>query len=351
MALVEPTHTAFALTEQDRLALYRFMRLTREMEERGDLLYRQGKIPGSFYDGRGQEATAVGAAFALAAGDPICSPLIRDLGAHLVRGTELEEIFKHYMGRENRLSRGREGNVHFGDRRRGIVGMVSMLPDMMVVSLGLATAFKMRRERRCALSFFGDGATSSGDWHEAMNWAAIDALPLVFILEDNQLAYSTTHERQFAVHPIERAAGYGVMSAQVDGNDVEQAFVEVSRARERAISGEGPTLICAKTMRMRGHGAHDDASYVDPELIAKWAKRDPLDLQRGRLEAAGLEDELEEIDREMAELVDAAVQEALAAPLPDPATALEDVFCTGEPETLGQDGDAPWSGFSETEAD
>lgn len=347
MALAESTQTAFALTEQDRLGLYRFMRLTREVEERGDLLYRQGKIPGSFYSGRGQEATAVGAAFALAAGDPISSPLIRDLGAHLVRGTELDEIFKHYMGRENKLSRGREGNVHFGDRRRGIVGMVSMLPDMMVVSLGLATAFKLRRERRCALSFFGEGATSSGDWHEAMNWAAIDALPLVFILEDNQYAYSTPHSKQFAVHPIERASGYGVMSAEVDGNDVEQVFTEVARAREQAISGEGPTLICAKTMRMQGHGAHDDASYVDPALREYWKSRDPLDLQHKRLEDAGLGDELDEIDKETAELVAEAVERALEAPLPEPVAALEDVFCAGEPEVLGQEGDAPWSGFSE----
>ena len=347
MALAETTQTALALNGQDRLNLYRFMRLTREVEDRGDLLYRQGKIPGSFYSGRGQEATAVGAAFALSAADPICSPLIRDLGAHLVRGTNLGEIFKHYMGRENRLSRGREGNVHFGDRRRGIVGMVSMLPDMMVVSLGLATAFKLRRQRRCALSFFGDGATSSGDWHEAMNWAAIDALPLIFILEDNQYAYSTPKSRQFAVHPIERAAGYGVMSAKADGNDVEAVFIEVARARERAISGEGPTLICVETMRMRGHGAHDDAGYVDPALLEYWEKRDPLELQRGRLEAGGLGDELDAIDTEVVDLVDEAVEQALAAPLPQSRSAFEDVFCDGEPEMLGQDGDAPWSGFAE----
>ena len=156
----------------DRFGLLQYMLLMRAIEERGLLLYKQGKIPGSFYDGRGQEAVSVGATFALAAADAACSPLIRDLGAHLVRGTDLTEIFRHYMGRRNALSRGREGNVHFGDRERGVVGMVSMLPDMVLVAVGLAMAFRMCGERRCALTFFGDGATSRGDWHEAMNWAA-----------------------------------------------------------------------------------------------------------------------------------------------------------------------------------
>ena len=137
------------------------------------------------------------------------------------------------MGRENGLSRGREGNVHFGDRRRGVVGMVSMLPDMMVVANGLALAFKLRGEPRCALSFFGDGATSRGDWHEAMNWAAVDRLPVIYVLENNQLAYSTPLQRQFVVPPIERAAGYGVAAESVDGNDVEAVFDAVARARVR----------------------------------------------------------------------------------------------------------------------
>lgn len=226
-----------ALTDDDRVALLRYVLQMRAVEERGLKLYKQGKIPGSFYDGRGQEAISVGATFALSGDDPVSSPLIRDLGAHLVKGTELAEIFRHYMGRENGISRGREGNVHFGDRRRGVVGMVSMLPDMMVVANGLALAFKLRGEHRCALTFFGDGATSRGDWHEAMNWAAIDRLPVIYVLENNQLAYSTPLQRQFLVPPIERAGGYGVAAESVDGNDVEAIFRAVARARIRALAG------------------------------------------------------------------------------------------------------------------
>jgi TPP-dependent pyruvate/acetoin dehydrogenase alpha subunit len=329
------------LTETDRVGLLRFMLLMRAVEERGIKLYKQGKIPGSFYDGRGQEAISVGATFALDAADTVSSPLIRDLGAHLVRRTDLVEIFRHYMGRSSQLSRGREGNVHFGDRRVGVVGMVSMLPDMMVVANGLALAYKLRGERCCALSFFGDGATSRGDWHEAMNWGAVDELPVVYVLENNQLAYSTSQDRQFARPPIERAAGYGVAAETVDGNDVEAVFAAVARARRRAIAGDGPTLIEAVTMRMHGHGAHDDARYVEREVLDDWALRDPIDRQITALaelvDAAALRAEVE------AE-VDAAVVEAMQTPMADPSDVLDGVFCTGDPQPLGH-GVVRWSGF------
>jgi TPP-dependent pyruvate/acetoin dehydrogenase alpha subunit len=332
------------LTDDDRRGLLRDMLLMRVVEERGLGLYKQGKVPGSFYDGRGQEAISVGATWALAADDPVCSPLIRDLGAHLVKGTDLTEIFRHYMGRENEVSHGREGNVHFGDRRRGVVGMVSMLPDMMVVAVGLAMAFQMRGEQRCALTFFGDGATSRGDWHEAMNWAGLDRLPVVFVLENNQLAYSTPTDRQYAVNPVERAAGYGVAAVTVDGNDVEAVFAATHDARGRALAGEGPTLIEAQTMRMHGHGAHDDARYVPQELVADWAGRDPVDRYVAALDAAGID--VAAIREDVDATVEQAIAEALTAPMPDPATATDGVFCTGEPEVLGTDGRAPWSGFA-----
>jgi pyruvate dehydrogenase E1 component alpha subunit len=331
------------LTDGDRIALFRYMLLMRQVEERGLTLYKQGRIPGSFYDGRGQEAISVGATFALAGADPVCSPLIRDLGAHLVKGTDLVEIFRHYMGRANSVSRGREGNVHFGDRERAVVGMVSMLPDMMAVAVGLALAFKMRGEPRCSLSFFGDGATSRGDWHEAMNWAALDRLPVIFVLENNQFAYSTPTARQYAINPTRRAAAYGIEAASVDGNDVEAVFAAVAHARARALAGEGPTLIEAETMRMHGHGAHDDMSYVPLELIQRWAGRDPIARYRDVLTARRLDVESPAAD--IAELVDASVELALATSMPDPATATTDVFCQGEPEPLGA-GAAPWSGFA-----
>lgn len=335
------------LSDQDREQLLRFMMLMRTVEERGLRLYKQGKIPGSFYDGRGQEAISVGATFALASGDSVSSPLIRDLGSHLVRGTDVADIFRHYMGRANRISRGREGNVHFGDRRVGVVGMVSMLPDMMAVANGLALAYKLRGERRCSMSFFGEGATSPGTWHEAMNAAAVDRLPVIFVLESNQVAYSTPASKQFAVDPVRRAAGYGMPATTVDGNDVEAVFVAIWRARERAICGDGPTLVEAVTMRMHGHGAHDDARYVSPELLAEWETKDPVARYSVACAERGLN--VDAIQGSVLDEVDAAVEQALTAPMPDPAEVLEGVFCASVPEPLGN-GAQPWSGHREEAA-
>lgn len=334
------------LTLDDRREMLRYLMLMRAVEERGLTLYKQGKIPGSFYDGRGQEAISVGATFALAGADAVCSPLIRDLGSHLVRGTDLTEIFKHYMGRDNTISRGREGNIHFGDRRRGIVGLVSMLPEMMLVACGLAMAYRMQDQPRVALSFFGDGATSPGSWHEAMNWAGLERLPVIFVLEHNQTAYSTPSTKQYPVDPIERAAGYGIASDEVDGNDVEQMFRAVHDARERALRGDGPTMIAARTMRMHGHGAHDDARYVDPELLAYWRERDPIAGYVAYCASIGIDTEA--VSDEVVSAVSSAVEAALEAQTPNPASATEGVFCEDEPEPLGV-GTSVWSGYA-TEA-
>ncbi len=196
------------LTRDDRVALLRYMLSMRAIEERALKLYRQGRLPGSFYDGFGQEAVSTGAAFAMGPRDRLCV-LHRDLAAHLVRGVQPAAILAQYMGRAGGVTGGREGNVHFGDRRLGCVGMVSMLPDMMLVAAGMAMAFRLRGEERCALTWVGDGATSRGDFHEAMNWAGVQRLPVIFVLENNQYAYSTPLRLQFAVDPVERARGYG----------------------------------------------------------------------------------------------------------------------------------------------
>ena len=246
------------------------------------------------------------------------------------------------MGRAGGVTGGRDGNVHFGDRRLGCVGMVSMLPDMMLVATGMAMAFKLRGERRCALTWFGDGATSRGDFHEAMNWAGVQQLPVIFVLENNQYAYSTPIDKQFAVDPVERAAAYGFAGVTVDGNDVEAMFEATRAARERALAGDGPTLIEAVTMRMHGHAAHDDMSYVPKELLEEWRKRDPIDRQEARLRALGVD--VDALREEVAAEIDAATEEALAAPMPDPSSAAAGVFCEGEAEPLG-DGMPPWSGF------
>jgi pyruvate dehydrogenase E1 component alpha subunit len=330
------------LTLDDRVGLLRAMLLMRGLEERAMSLYRQGKVPGSFYDGFGQEAVSAGAAFAMAPEDRLCI-LHRDLAAHLVRGVSPTRILAQYLGREAGITRGRDGNVHFGDRRLGCVGMISMLPDMMLVATGMAMAFKLRHERRCALTWFGDGSTSRGDFHEAMNWAGVQRLPVIFVLENNQYAYSTPLDKQFAVNPVERAAAYGFIGVTVDGNDAEAMFEATRAARERALAGDGPTLIEAVTMRMHGHAAHDDMKYVPKEQVEEWRARDPIDRQSERLRLAGVD--IGSLRAEIAGEIDAATEAALAGPMPDPATVLDGVFCTGVAEPLG-DGQAPWSGFA-----
>ena len=339
-AAPDPRQTAQAawLTVDDRRELLRFMLLMRATEERALSLYRQGKVPGSFYDGCGQEAVSVGSAFALGPRDRACI-LHRDLGAHLIRGVTPGRVLAQMMGRAGGVTGGRDGNMHFGDRRLGCVGMVSMLPDMALVACGLALAFQIRREPRVAMTWFGDGSTANGQWHEAMNVAGVRRLPIVFILENNQFAYSTPNELEFAVDPVERAATYGFEGVKVDGNDVEAVFAASAEACERARAGGGPTLIEAETMRMHGHGAHDDMRYVPAELLEQWARRDPIKVFEARLRSEGLE--TESIRTEVAGLLDRETEWALAQPMPDADVAADDVFAVEDP-VLG-DGRAPWS--------
>lgn len=332
------------LEPDDRERMFGYMLMMRMAEERALSLYKQGKIPGSFYDGCGQEAIGVGAAYALAPEDRLCI-LHRDLGAHFVRGVTPERYLANYMGRSGGVTGGRDGNMHFGARELGCVGMVSMLPDMALVASGIALAFKLRHEPRVALTFFGEGSTANGQWHEAMNLAGLQRLPIVFVLENNGFAYSTPNSLEFVVDPVKRAAGYGFDGVAVDGNDVEGVFGAVVEATARARAGGGPTLIAARTMRMHGHGAHDDMSYVPEEMLAEWRDRDPIKGYRERLvrehgfEPAALEALRERVAAEVA----AGSERALASPMPDPATATSGVFAE-EWQPLG-DGRAPWSRY------
>src|SRR3954462_10371629 len=302
-----------ALDRDDRARLLRFMLLMLATEERALNLYRQGKGPGSYYDGHGQEAIGVGAAYALAPRDRACI-LHRDLGAHLVRGVKPGRVLAQMMGRAGGVTEGRDGNMHFGDRRLGCVGMVSMLPDMALVACGLAMAFQMRREPRVAMTFFGEGSTANGVWHEAMNVAGVRRLPVVFVLENNQFAYSTPNDHEFAVDPVARVEGYGFPGIKVDGNDVGAVFGAAAEAWERARRGGGPTLIEAETMRMHGHGAHDDMRYVPKELFEEWAQRDPLENYERRLVALGVD--VEAIQTSVREELEHETEWALAQPMP-----------------------------------
>jgi pyruvate dehydrogenase E1 component alpha subunit len=204
-------------------------------------------------------------------------------------------------------------------------------------------AFKMRDQPNASITWFGDGSTSRGDFHEAMNWAGVQRLPVIFVLENNQYAYSTPLEKQFAIDPVHRAAAYGFEGISVDGNDVEAMFEATRQARERAVAGGGPTLIEAVTMRMHGHAAHDDMKYVPTEQLEMWRRRDPIDRQTRRLEALGVD--VEAVRQSVKEEIEAGVEEALQYPMPDPATATDRVFAD-EPALL-EDGQAPWSGWED----
>lgn len=336
-AALDPDHR-FTLTDDDRAALLRFMYLMRFSEERSIALYRQGKVPGSFYDGCGQEAVSVGSSFALGPKDRTCV-LHRDLGAHFVRGLRPGQYLANYMGRDGGPTRGRDGNMHFGDRSIGCVGMVSMLPDMALVACGLARAFQMRGEDRVAMTWFGEGSTANGQWHEAMNLAGVANLPVVFILENNHFAYSTPNDREFAADPVVRAQGYGFPGVKVDGNDVEAVFFAAAEACERARAGDGPTLIEAETMRMHGHGAHDDHKYVPREMLEEWAQRDPIERYEQKLRTDGID--VDAVRASAKEWVDSETDWALEQPMPDAGDAGEGVFADSW-EPLG-DGQAPWS--------
>ena len=256
------------LTNDQLLELYYWMRLTRAVDERLMLLYNQGKILGAAFSQRGHEAISVGAAYALRPED-VMAPMHRDLGSYLTRGMGARRIMAQHLGRVTGPSRGRDGNMHgLGDMSLGLVGFVSMLPSSVPVTIGVGLSFWLREEARVALTIFGDGGTSTGKWHESLNFAGVFKLPVVLICQNNQYAYSTPLSRQFAIQDIaDRATGYGFPGVVVDGNDVLAVYEVTREAVERARGGGGPTLIECKTMRMLGHAAHDDARYVPHELV------------------------------------------------------------------------------------
>src|SRR5215831_1180151 len=318
------------LDREDLLGFYRFLLITRGIEERGHILYKQGKIPGSFYTGRGNEAAAVGVGAALGPKD-VGTPLHRDMGVHISRGVEPWRIFAQYMGREGGPTRGRDGNVHMAVAELGLHTMVSHLPAMLPVATGMALAFKIRGDRRVAVGWFGEGSAARGDAHEAMNFAGVRQLPIVFVCDNNQWAYSTPTYLSFPVeHIADRASAYGFEGVVVDGTDVLAVYRETKRAVEKAREGGGPTLIECLTLRMEGHAVHDDAFYVPKELFERWAEQDPIERYRRWLhEHAELAaEEEDEIRVGVKKHLNEALEKAEASPLPEPATLLEGVYAT-----------------------
>ncbi len=333
-AVIQEAGAASGLTREAKLELYYYMRLTRSLEERLVNLYRQTKVVGGLFRSLGQEADAVGSAYALnrSKGDML-SPLIRNLGSMLVQGARPAEILRQYMAKGDSPTRGRELNIHYGDLERGFIGQISHLGDMVPVMAGVTLTFKMRGEDRVGLVYVGDGATSTGAFHEGINFAAVQRCPLVVIVENNGYAYSTPISTQTATRRfVDKAVGYGIPGAQADGNDVLATYEVTKRAVDHARAGGGVSLIELITYRRKGHAEHDNQSYVPPGEIERWAQEnDPIDryvrvlLEREHVDAKTLADVDERVRRE----IDVATDEAEAAPAPEPTDALVGVY--GDP--------------------
>lgn len=320
-----------ALTLEQKVELYYWMRLTRSLEERLVNLYRQTKVVGGLFRSLGQEADAVGSAFALdrSQGD-ILSPLIRNLGSMLVQRAEPLEIIRQYMAKGDSPTRGRELNIHFGDTVRGFVGQISHLGDMVPVMAGITLSFKLRNEKRVGMVYVGDGATSTGAFHEGINFAAVQRCPLVVIVENNGYAYSTPNTKQSAVKEFkDKALAYGIPGIRADGNDVLATYDVTREAVDRARRGEGVTLIELMTYRRKGHAEHDNQSYVPEGEIARWEKEnDPIDRYvRVLLEELQVEKkELDAIDARVVSEIDAATDLAEQSPAAEPTDALHGVY-------------------------
>jgi TPP-dependent pyruvate/acetoin dehydrogenase alpha subunit len=318
------------LDREDLLGVYRNMLVTRGVEERGHILYRQGKIPGSFYTGRGNEAASVGVATAMGP-DDVGTPLHRDMGVHITRGVEPWRIFAQYMGRADGPTKGRDGNVHMADPNLGLIAMVSHLPAMLPVGVGAALAFRIREESRVALAWFGEGASARGDTHEGMTLAGTRKLPVVFVCDNNQWAYSTPTHLEFATeHVADRAEAYGFEGVVVDGTDVLAVYREAKRAVDKARAGAGPTLLECLTLRMEGHAVHDDAFYVPKVMFEKWAESDPIERFRTwlRTNVDMTDEEEDEITVGVKKLLNDALQRAEDSPMPDPSDLLEGVYAS-----------------------
>lgn len=324
-----PTSDELLTTDELKMGMdfFALMTTSRLIEDRVHSLYRQSRLRGRVISGRGQEAIPVGSTYCLDP-DDVVAPVHRDLGAHLARGTTPLTVFEHYFGRATGPSRGRDGDIHFGEWSKGVFPMVSHLPDSWAVVAGISLSFRLRNQERVALAFCGDGASSTGTWHEALNFCSVFQTPAVFVIENNQYAYSTPTKRQFRVEQLSsRAASYGIPGITVDGNDVYAVHRVVAESVRRAREGGGPTLIEAMTMRIDGHAIHDGAHYVPPDLIESWRRRDPIDVLRQRLIENDVPSEsLSAIVENCWTDVDLAVDQAHMCDSPDPRELLDGVY-------------------------
>jgi len=321
--------TETTLQPEQHLELYRYLKLTRLVEERLVNLYRQTKVVGGVFRSLGQEATAVGTAYALQPQDFI-TPLIRDLGAVLVKGIRPRDIFAQYMAKAWGPSGGRDLNIHFGDIEKGFIGPISHLGAMIPVMTGILLGGRMRDKNFVGVAYIGDGGMSTGAFHEGLNFAAVQKLPLIVVAEHNRYAYSTPTSLQTAVKDLaEKAAGYGIPAHIVDGNDVVACYEVMKHAADYARRGGGAVLIEAKTYRRKGHAEHDDQRYVAEGEIEWWEKNnDPVDRYERYLLECNLatKEKFEEITADVVREIDEDCAWAESSPMPEAEQAAYGVF-------------------------
>jgi TPP-dependent pyruvate/acetoin dehydrogenase alpha subunit len=330
------------MTSEILLRIYYFMRLTRAIEDRTRTLFLQGRLVGGVYTAQGHEATTVGAATTLRDGDFIV-PQHRDLGMHLVRGVSPRAIMCQWLARGNAPTLGRDGQLHIGDMHHGIVPPISMLGESLPVACGLALTMRARKRSTIVLATCGDGATNTGPFHEALNFASVQKLPVVFVIENNGYAYSTPTSKQFAIANLsDRALAYGMPGETVEGNDVLAVIEAVERAVEHARGGKGPALVECKTLRVRGHSEADKADYVPRELRDEWLAKDPIVRFEQYLTGKNIltQEHKAEIEARVKAAVDDAVRFAEQSPAPDGTTVANYVFAPDGPIAIIGEPDA-----------
>ncbi len=320
--------TKFKLGHDQLLEMFYWLKLIRAFDERLSVLVKQGKVRSGVYTGIGQEAIIVGTCFGLGKDDWIC-PLHRDLGAFLMKGVSARTMMSQMFAKTTGLSKGRDSALHSGVSELGIFGNTSMLGANLPVAAGLALTFKMEKTENVVVAYFGEGASNVGDFHEALNIAGVQRLPIIFVCENNQYAYSVPVEKSMAIDDVaDRAESYGFDGVAINGNDVLAVYQATQGALARARTGEGPTLIECKTYRWHGHSEHDKAFYRTKEELAMWKSRDPIPTFTTYLK--GLhelsDDQFADIESRVTATIDDAVEFAANAPDPDPADAVTDLY-------------------------
>jgi TPP-dependent pyruvate/acetoin dehydrogenase alpha subunit len=358
-APVPPIRDSKYLTKQQAIDIYRFMLLNRKMEVALENLYKQGKVVGGVYFGLGQEACSCASSYALDKDDWF-APMIRNQGALLVRGFGARDTMMQYMAKADSPTKGRDGTSHFGDiEKRNMVSPISMLGDLIPVLSGVALGARLQGRNIAAMTWIGDGGQSTGVTYEGINFAAVQNLGLVLVVESNLWAYSTPSEMQYRCQDLaERAIGYGIPSVIVDGTDACQVYDAAHEAVERAHRGEGATFIEAKMMRMKGHAIHDAATYVPKEMFDFWKKRDPIArfenyLVRVKKWLTGQQNA--ELISEVERVIEQEREIAVNSPMPTPESAEGGVFCEDGCHTIRPKYGMPKvrkgaGGYKETEA-